>query len=78
MGIWQFRNRTVFEIGSFEIGRFSKLDGQKKMKLKRAKLEQNEPALVMIRLGNLAEHLGFLTRSKRKFQSKSAKIYTTI
>jgi len=50
----------------------------KKMKLKRAKLEQNEPALVMIRLGNLAEHLGFLTRSKRKFQSKSAKIYTTI
>lgn len=34
------------------------------MKLKRAKLEQNEPALVMIRLGNLAEQLGFLTRSK--------------
>ena len=51
------------------------------MKLKRAKLEQNEPALVMIRLGNLAEHLGFFSdpiENFRKFQSKSAKIYTTI
>ena len=45
-------------------GETYKFYGQK-MKLKRAKLEQNEPALVMIRLGNLAEHLGFfLTRSK--------------
>jgi len=35
----------------------------KKMKLKRAKLEQNEPALVMIRL-DLAEHLGILTDLK--------------
>jgi len=50
------------------------------MKLKRAKLEQNEPALVMIRLGNLAEQLGFSDpiENFRKFQSKSAKIYTTI
>lgn len=39
-------------------GETYKFYGQK-MKLKRAKLEQNEPALVMIRLGNLAEHLGF-------------------